>query len=152
MSITQCLFCSVLWLILITVSYFNESEHDFILYRIHVNNMNRTTYCSIIVFYPANEFLLINRDFTDSLKTYRYTSRLTSVLSIDDPIQRVRQQNLVARFNDMFAQDRLDALDTLRRYSDDHENNQRIVFTAISVRLHLFMIPCLCGERDVALW
>ncbi|XP_041359836.1 mitochondria-eating protein-like isoform X2 [Gigantopelta aegis] len=74
----------------------------------------------------------LDGDFTDTLKTYRYTPRLTSVLSIDDPMQRVRQQNLIARFNDMFAQDRLDALDTLRRYSDDHENNQRIIYTAIS--------------------
>lgn len=70
---------------------------------------------------------------SDSLTSYRYTSRITTPLAIDDPVQRVRQQNLVARFNDMFAQDRLDALDTLRRYSDDHENNQRIIYTAISV-------------------
>uniref|UniRef100_A0A8W8LBZ1 Mitochondria-eating protein n=1 Tax=Magallana gigas TaxID=29159 RepID=A0A8W8LBZ1_MAGGI len=33
--------------------------------------------------------------------------------------------------NDMFSQDRLDAMDTLRRYSDDYENNQRIIFLAI---------------------
>ncbi|XP_067663181.1 mitochondria-eating protein-like isoform X4 [Haliotis asinina] len=74
------------------------------------------------------------RDYnlSDSMTSYRYTSRITTPLAIDDPVQRVRQQNLVARFNDMFAQDRLDALDTLRRYSDDHENNQRIIYSAIS--------------------
>ncbi|XP_076468509.1 mitochondria-eating protein-like isoform X4 [Babylonia areolata] len=64
--------------------------------------------------------------------SYRYKPGLTSPLSIDDAVQRIRQQNAVARFNDMFAQDRLDAMDTLRRYSDDHENNQRIIFTALS--------------------
>ncbi|XP_046579445.1 mitochondria-eating protein-like isoform X4 [Haliotis rubra] len=69
---------------------------------------------------------------SDSMTSYRYTSRITTPLAIDDPVQRVRQQNLVARFNDMFAQDRLDALDTLRRYSDDHENNQRIIYCAVS--------------------
>ncbi|XP_025086837.1 mitochondria-eating protein-like isoform X2 [Pomacea canaliculata] len=64
--------------------------------------------------------------------TYRYKPGLSSPLSIDDPVQRIRQQNYIARFNDMFAQDRLDAMDTLRRFSDDHENNQRIIFAAIS--------------------
>jgi hypothetical protein len=59
--------------------------------------------------------------------------RPTSPFIFDDVTQRVRQQNLITRFNDMFAQDRLDAMDTLRRYSDDHDNNQRIVFTALQV-------------------
>jgi len=69
----------------------------------------------------------------DFLSAYRYKPGITSPLSIDDPVQRIRQQNAVARFNDMFAQDRLDAMDTLRRYSDDHENNQRIIFAALTV-------------------
>ena len=73
------------------------------------------------------------RDTYDSLTTYRYTPRAGSPLSIDDPVQRVRQQNLIARWNDSFSQDRLDAMDTLRRYSDDYENNQRIIFAAIQV-------------------
>ncbi|XP_025086839.1 mitochondria-eating protein-like isoform X4 [Pomacea canaliculata] len=68
----------------------------------------------------------------DFISTYRYKPGLSSPLSIDDPVQRIRQQNYIARFNDMFAQDRLDAMDTLRRFSDDHENNQRIIFAAIS--------------------
>jgi hypothetical protein len=56
--------------------------------------------------------------------------RSMSPFSPDDVTQRVRQQSLISRFNDMFAQDRLDAMDTLRRFSDDYENNQRIVFSA----------------------
>ena len=35
----------------------------------------------------------------------------------------------------MFAADRLDAMDILRRYSDDHENSQRIVFSVMQVKL-----------------
>ncbi|XP_012935880.1 mitochondria-eating protein isoform X2 [Aplysia californica] len=62
---------------------------------------------------------------------YRYIPGPTSPLSIDDTLQRIRQQNLIARFNDMFAQDRLSTMDTLRRYSDDHENNQRIIFACM---------------------
>jgi hypothetical protein len=72
-------------------------------------------------------------DVYSSLSSYRYTPRLGSPLSIDDPVQRVRQQNYISRWNDMFSQDRLDAMDTLRRYSDDYENNQRIIFLAIQV-------------------
>ncbi|XP_063414245.1 mitochondria-eating protein-like isoform X5 [Mytilus trossulus] len=71
------------------------------------------------------------RDVYSSLNSYRYTPRVGSPLSIDDPVQRVRQQNLISRWNDMFSQDRLDAMDTLRRYSDDYENNQRIIFLAL---------------------
>ncbi|RUS89287.1 hypothetical protein EGW08_002961 [Elysia chlorotica] len=59
---------------------------------------------------------------------YRYIPGVNSPLATDDPIQRVRQQSLISRFNDLFAQDRLTTMDTLRRYSDDHENNQRICF------------------------
>ncbi|XP_022324122.2 mitochondria-eating protein-like isoform X3 [Crassostrea virginica] len=70
-------------------------------------------------------------DVYSSLSSYRYTPRVGSPLSIDDPVQRVRQQNYISRWNDMFSQDRLDAMDTLRRYSDDYENNQRIIFLAI---------------------
>lgn len=72
-------------------------------------------------------------DVYNSLSTYRYTPRVGSPLSVDDPVQRVRQQNYISRWNDMFSQDRLDAMDTLRRYSDDYENNQRIIFLAIQV-------------------
>ncbi|XP_052719463.1 mitochondria-eating protein-like isoform X5 [Crassostrea angulata] len=73
----------------------------------------------------------LDNDVYSSLGSYRYTPRVGSPLSIDDPVQRVRQQNYISRWNDMFSQDRLDAMDTLRRYSDDYENNQRIIFLAI---------------------
>ena len=78
-------------------------------------------------------FLAVDRDVYTTLSSYRYTPRVGSPLSIDDPVQRVRQQNLISRWNDMFSQDRLDAMDTLRRYSDDYENNQRIIFLALQV-------------------
>ena len=64
-------------------------------------------------------------------------SRPSSPFALDDVTQRVRQQNLITRYNDMFAQDRLDAMDTLRRYSDDHENNQRILHTTVQVEYAL---------------
>ena len=60
--------------------------------------------------------------------------RPTSPYLYDDVTQRVRQGALITRFNDMFAQDRLEAMDTLRKFSDDYENNQRILFTAMQVR------------------
>ncbi|XP_023931205.1 mitochondria-eating protein isoform X3 [Lingula anatina] len=79
-----------------------------------------------------NELILAGgRPGIDMSDTYRSLPRVSSPLSPDDVTQRVRQQNLITRFNDMFAQDRLDAMDILRRYSDDHENNQRIVFAAL---------------------
>lgn len=89
---------------------------------------------SFFLFYLTRlHALVFHRELADSASSYRYLPRVSSPLSIDDPIQRARQQNLIARFNDSFSVNRLDAMDTLRRYSDDHENNQRIIFVAITV-------------------
>ncbi|XP_059169081.1 mitochondria-eating protein-like isoform X2 [Physella acuta] len=77
---------------------------------------------------PVYERSKLDDKLNDLNLYYKYVPGPVSPLSIDDTIQRIRQQNLVARFNDMFAQDRLNTMDTLRRYSDDHENNQRICF------------------------
>ncbi|XP_045203927.1 mitochondria-eating protein-like isoform X10 [Mercenaria mercenaria] len=79
----------------------------------------------------------LTSDTIDSLSKYRYTPRVSSPLSMDDPVQRVRETNLISRWNDLFSQDRLDAMDTLRtafinyEYPPDHENIQRIVFEAV---------------------
>ena len=89
--------------------------------------------CKIININFCICFLAVDRDVYTTLSSYRYTPRVGSPLSIDDPVQRVRQQNLISRWNDMFSQDRLDAMDTLRLYSDDYENNQRIIFLTLQV-------------------
>ncbi|KAK2165880.1 hypothetical protein LSH36_44g00022 [Paralvinella palmiformis] len=60
---------------------------------------------------------------------YKPLPRPASPFAPNDVTQRVRQQNLVSRFNDMYIHDRLEAMEKLRIYSDDHQNNQRIVFT-----------------------
>ncbi|XP_067948119.1 mitochondria-eating protein-like [Watersipora subatra] len=65
-------------------------------------------------------------DLSDSLKSYRYLARASSPLSTQDVTQRVRQESLINRFNDLFSIDRLNAMDTLGRYQSDYEMNQRI--------------------------
>ncbi|KAF6026606.1 SPATA18 [Bugula neritina] len=65
-------------------------------------------------------------DLTDSLKSYRYLARASSPLSTNDVTQRVRQESLINRYNDLFSIDRLSAMDTLSRYQSDYEMNQRI--------------------------
>ncbi|CAD5114287.1 DgyrCDS3429 [Dimorphilus gyrociliatus] len=72
-----------------------------------------------------------SRSRSPSPRRYIPLSRPTSPFAPDDVTQRVRQSGLITRFNDMFSQDRLDAMDILRAYSSDHENNQRIIFVAI---------------------
>lgn len=49
--------------------------------------------------------------------------------------QVIRQDALISRFNDLYTRDRLNALDILRNYTDDYENNQRIIFSTIQVLL-----------------
>ncbi|CAF0929927.1 unnamed protein product, partial [Brachionus calyciflorus] len=54
-----------------------------------------------------------------------------SPLSPNHCTQVIRQDSLTARFNDLYTIDRLSAMDTLRTFSDDYENNQRILFAAV---------------------
>jgi len=58
---------------------------------------------------------------------------LISSISSDDSIQKIRESTLIQRFNDLYARERLDAMDTLRTVSDDYEMNQRICFNIIQV-------------------
>ncbi|XP_070554455.1 mitochondria-eating protein-like [Ptychodera flava] len=63
-------------------------------------------------------------------------SSLKPLSTSNDVVQRIRQANLLTRFSDMFAHDRMDAMDTLRNHCDDHEMNQRIVFAAVQESFH----------------
>jgi len=54
-----------------------------------------------------------------------------SPLSPNHCTQVVRQEALITRFNDLYLRDRLTAMDILRGYSDNYENNQRIIFAAV---------------------
>ncbi len=60
-------------------------------------------------------------------------STRVSPLSPNHCTQVVRQEALITRFNDLYLRDRLTAMDTLRAYSDNYENNQRIIFAAVQV-------------------
>jgi hypothetical protein len=57
----------------------------------------------------------------------------SSTFVIDEsPSERYQQQKLITRFNEMFSRDRLEAMNTLRQCQNgDHENSQRIVFSAV---------------------
>merc|ERR1712002_761483 len=48
----------------------------------------------------------------------------------------IRHSRLVARFNDLYAVDRLDMQDRLRRYVDDDETIKRIIFIAVCESFH----------------
>lgn len=45
--------------------------------------------------------------------------------------QVIRQDSLIKRFDDLYALNRLNAMDILRNYSSDYENNQRIILSVI---------------------
>ena len=51
----------------------------------------------------------------------------------DESLQKLRESTLIDRFSELYARERLDALDTLRTVSDDHGMNQRICFNIIQV-------------------
>ncbi|XP_011684040.2 mitochondria-eating protein isoform X1 [Strongylocentrotus purpuratus] len=76
-----------------------------------------------------SEYLAPTPSLSTSLKSPR--------ISVSgDVVQRIRQANLVTRFNDLFAQSRMDAMDILRNHCDDHELNQKIVFTCLQECFH----------------
>ena len=55
----------------------------------------------------------------------------------DESLQKLRESTLIDRFSELYARERLDALDTLRTVSDDHDMNQRICFNIIQVEAFL---------------
>ena len=52
---------------------------------------------------------------------------------MDESLQKLRENTLIDRFSELYARERLDALDTLRTVSDDSDMNQRICFNIIQV-------------------
>ncbi|CAL8088767.1 unnamed protein product [Calicophoron daubneyi] len=75
-----------------------------------------------------------NFDLYDSdVAGYSLPSRVgpISPLSLNDPIQRNRQQLLVMQYNDLFSNGRAEAMRLLRRHSSDQDMNQLIVFQAL---------------------
>jgi len=46
----------------------------------------------------------------------------------DESLQKIRENTLIDRFNELYSHERLNAMDTLRTVSDDYEMNQRICF------------------------
>lgn len=48
-------------------------------------------------------------------------------------MQKIRENTLIQRYNDLHVRERLDAMDILRTVSDDYEMNQRICFNIMQV-------------------
>ena len=86
--------------------------------------------------------------FSFSYVRRRSLSPARSLISLssssDESLQKLRENTLIQRFNDLYARERLDAMDILRSVSDDYEmnrnnlifdwqKNQRICFTIIQV-------------------
>lgn len=57
--------------------------------------------------------------------------RAVSPMSPNHCTQLIRQDLLVKRFDDLYTRDRLCAMDSLRVFSDNYENNQRVIFSAV---------------------
>lgn len=59
------------------------------------------------------------------------TRSLVVSSSSNDSLQKIRENTLIERFNELYARERLDAMDTLRTVSDDYDMNQRICFNVV---------------------
>ena len=70
-----------------------------------------------------------SRPLSRSSSPFRLPS--DSPLSPNHCTQIVREEMLISRFNDLFTCERLNAMDTLRNFCDNYENNQRIIFSAV---------------------
>ena len=53
---------------------------------------------------------------------------------LNGPLESVRESTLIQRFNDLYARERLNAMDILRTVSADYDLNQRICFTVVQVK------------------
>lgn len=75
-------------------------------------------------------------DFLNISLPASISPRLASTSVSNDVVQRIRQAHLLTRMSDMFARDRMDAMDILRNHCDDHELNQKIIFTCVQEVFH----------------
>ncbi len=76
---------------------------------------------------------------TSRTSVVRSCSRLraTSPMSPNHCTQLIRQDLLVKRFDDLYSRDRLCAMDSLRAFSSNYENNQRIIFAAVQASFNV---------------
>jgi len=58
---------------------------------------------------------------------------LLSPLSTDSSLQKLREDTLIQRYNDLYARERLNAMDILRSVSSDYDMNRRICYRVIQV-------------------
>merc|ERR1712002_249530 len=81
---------------------------------------------------------LAERSLRRSLSPVRLSRTLNRSLSPTraELTNSIRHSRLVARFNDLYAVDRLDMQDRLRRYVDDDETIKRIIFIAVCESFH----------------
>jgi hypothetical protein len=63
---------------------------------------------------------------------------------MDNSLQKIRENTLIQRFNDLYARERLDALDILRTVSGDYDMNRRICFSVIQVIISLILFSFNC--------
>jgi hypothetical protein len=73
---------------------------------------------------------------TRSLLPTRSLSPTRSLLlssSVDSSLQKIREDTLIQRFNDLYARERLNAMDILRSVSDDYDLNRRICYSVVQV-------------------
>ena len=59
------------------------------------------------------------------------TRSFVPITSSDSSLQQIRENTLIQRFNDLYARERLNAMDLLRTVSGDYDMNQRICFTVV---------------------
>ena len=86
------------------------------------------------LFFKLTSFAKINL-FQKYENIHFRTDPTSSPLSPKHCTQVIRQDSLIKRFDDLYASNRLNAMDILRNYSCDYENNQRIIFAVVQVSI-----------------
>ncbi len=64
---------------------------------------------------------------------------ISSISTDYGSLQKIREDTLIQRYNDLYARERLDAMDTLRTVGGDYDMNRRICYSVIQVIIFLIL-------------
>lgn len=117
-----------------------KDVHELELVRLHpCQGKTWTIYlknCFLTIEYPWSYARQRSVSPVRSSSPVRSLSPTRALVSTDSTLQKVREDTLIQRFNELYTRDRLNAMDILRTVSTDYDMNQRICYNIVQVKIN----------------
>lgn len=126
------MFTNAIFVVYATISNLLNDVREFVRCRRSfegIENEEKTSTSSLLSFQTFHFFSYVRRRSVSPVRQLVSSSSSGS----DESLQKIRENTLIDRFNELYSHERLNAMDTLRTVSDDYEMNQRICFNIMQV-------------------